>query len=167
MVKKLQCLVVNYNRYIQMKRLKKCLNERCVKKLTRCTKQILIVLLIYILAATQNRRSMSPSTLSILWRKSLDKLKLFQRFLTGMRIGARDGQESSLTMLSMLRCDQAKANIFHAIFILHHWLLKTLAENTHQWGKDHCSAILQFSKTGFDQKENMFLYVLTQLNPNL
>ena len=25
------------------------------------------------------------------------------------------------------------------------------AENTHRWGKDHCTAGLQFNKTGTDQ----------------
>ena len=32
------------------------------------------------------------------------------------------------------------------------------AENTFQWGKDHCMAGLQFKKTGFDQKESMLSF---------
>ena len=28
-----------------------------------------------------------------------------------------------------------------------------------KWGKDHCTACLQFNKTGFDQNEKMLLFV--------
>ena len=43
------------------------------------------------------------------------------------------------------------------------------SDNTHNWGKDRCSAGLQFNKTKFDQKRTfvVFLYEAKQLNPNL
>ena len=39
--------------------------------------------------------------------------------------------------------------------------------NTHHWGKDHCTAALQFNKTGTQQKKKIYcyLYVVRQLNP--
>ena len=42
------------------------------------------------------------------------------------------------------------------------------AENTHRWGKHHCTAGLQFNKTENDQwKKYNFLYFVKQSNATL
>ena len=43
-------------------------------------------------------------------------------------------------------------------------VLNDIAENIHPWGKDHCSAGLQFNQTDFDQKRK---YVVMQMDLNL
>ena len=42
-----------------------------------------------------------------------------------------------------------------------------ITEYTYRWGKAHCIAGRHFNKTEFEQKHNMFLYVVKQLNENL
>ena len=41
-------------------------------------------------------------------------------------------------------------------------LLRIVAENTHRWGKDHCTAGLQFNKTGLYQGRNYVVFVCSE-----
>ena len=57
------------------------------------------------------------------------------------------------TEAGMVEIKKGPLNVFQSRFAMLCTFLKKLwPENTHRWGKDHCTAGLQFNKTGTDQR---------------